>query len=65
MKNIGLCFWFSSSLNKVGHTNSCSKAFNISKRHDIGREGSRVRVIVGTIYYIITKVFIGQKNILN
>ena len=33
---------------------SCGKAFNVSKRQDIWKEG----VSMGTVYYIVTKVLV-------
>ena len=36
-------------------TNSYDRTFNILKGKDIGNGESRVRVLMGTIYYIIIK----------
>ena len=44
-------------------SSSYSRVFNVSKKQGIRRRGgSGVRVLVGTIYHIITKVFNYQKN---
>ena len=43
-------------------SSSSSKTLNVSKKQGIEREGSRVRVSMKTIYYIITKMFNCQKK---
>ena len=35
---------------------SCDRAFNVTKVKGMGKEGFRVRVLVKTVYYIVTKV---------
>ena len=37
-------------------------AFNLSKGNDIKNGGSRVLVLVETVYYIVTKVFSFKKK---
>ena len=35
---------------------SCDRAFNVTKVKGMGNEGFRVRVLVKTVYYIVTKM---------
>ena len=39
------------------------RAFNVSKGRVYGMEGSRVRVLVCIIYYIVIKVFSSKKKL--
>ena len=39
--------------------------FNVSKRYDIRREGVSIRIPIGAVYYIITKVFSYKKIKIN
>ena len=41
---------------------SYDRAFNLSKGNDIKNGGSRVEVLLETIYYIVTKVFSFKKK---
>ena len=38
------------------------RMFNVSKDKGIGNRGSRVRVLIRTIYYIVIKVFSFKKE---
>ena len=37
--------------------NSCGRVLNVSKRQGMGRGGVPVRVPMGPVYYIVTKIF--------
>ena len=41
---------------------SCGKGYNVLKGKGIRDGGSRVRVLVGTVHYIITKAFNFKKK---
>ena len=41
---------------------SCGKTLNVSKMHDIKKEGIRLRVLMETVYSIISKVFSCQEK---
>ena len=58
------CFFVMNNKEKSIIPNSYDRVFNISKREDIKSRGvsSSIQVLMGTVYYIITKEFSYQKG---